>query len=119
MGTMSDTHPHSLFHVAKLPCGSFQVLDGLMRTHRASNEVELGKLLAELIQDPDIPRPEMAPPRNDFVRAGTRLLSRVFPQFGRLITAAEPLVEEGIAMRKVRTTGPRKRQRMGSSRGGD
>jgi hypothetical protein len=114
MGTMTQqTHPHALFHVARLPNGSFQVMDGLMRIHLASDEAALGLLIAELVADPDIPRPEMAPPRNDVVRVGSQLLSKFFPHLGRLVTAAEPLVEESFALAKRRQKSP-SRQRVRS-----
>jgi len=83
----------------------YLVTDALERVHSARNEEELGKLIAELLVDEDLPRFRLEK-KNDLVTLMARVGRRVLPEHRDLLDVAEPMVhvvtEKALAYKKKR-----------------
>lgn len=89
----------------------FVVMDGSERTHHASDEAALGKLIANLTRDASLPKVRVEP-RDDFVGIVAGLARRLAPTHTELVDAAEPMAHHLTTMVKKRPPGSRRSRRV-------
>lgn len=79
-----------LISLSRLPDGSFVVVDALERQYRASNAMELGRILDELAQSGELP-PLRTEKRNDVVGMLAQAVRRYMPQHTEIVDDIEPI----------------------------
>ncbi len=120
---MSDRDPNpkafTLIGIRRDPDGTYTVVDAIAREHCAGDDVGLGKLVARLSVDPDLPKTasESETERNPLVAVMGQIARKVVtdPKQAKLVDLVEPLAHavgnELARQAKNRPPGRRRRPR--------
>jgi hypothetical protein len=81
---------------------AFVVVDALQRQHHVWDDISLGKLLAKLHDDPEIPRAKVDRPQNDAIGFVARIARQILPEYADLLSHAEPLAHHAAEKLKSR-----------------
>jgi len=118
---MSESEPNTkaftLVGIRRDPDGTYTVVDAIAREHCAGDDVGLGKLLARLAIDPDLPKAQSDTERNPVVAIVGQIARKVVtnPRQAKLVDLMEPLahaVGNELARRAERPVPRRRRARV-------
>jgi len=109
------TPPLVLLGICRESDGTYAVTDATGAVHHAGDTVGLGRLVARLIDDPEIPRtvPD-SHERNPVIDVASRVARRLAPEQSHFLDMVEPLAH--IVGNKIAETASRPRRNPAGSR---
>jgi len=102
----------TILAVSKADDGTYTIVDALNQTHVAETPGGVGKIIARLVDDPNLPRSEVKLDQNVslFAEIVKRVTGRVAPDLAPLVTAFEPAAHAVANTLANRPARPRRRR---------